>query len=86
MRQVFLHKLNHYTTLEAKQGLAGSNRRFRLSDLAAAADLDVLETLTFLNKGFATVPRVCMFCALLCVSVAVRAWKHRELTLPGRTS
>ena len=27
-----------------------------------------------------------MFCALSGVSVAVRAWKHRELTLAGRTS
>ncbi len=30
--EVFLHKLDHYTTLEAR-GLAGSERRFRMSDL-----------------------------------------------------
>ena len=83
--QVFLHKLDHYTTLEA-QGLAGSERRFRTSDLALAAALDVFQALRVQTRISRRRSKGFMFCALSGVSVAVRAWKHRELTLAGRTS
>jgi glycosyltransferase involved in cell wall biosynthesis len=82
--QVFLHKLDHYTTLEA-QGLAGSERRFRMSDLALRPIWTFLKLYVF-KQGFRDGVEGFMFCALSGVSTAVRAWKHRELTLAGRTS
>jgi glycosyltransferase involved in cell wall biosynthesis len=82
--QVFLHKLDHYTTLEA-QGLAGTARRFRMSDLALRP-LWTFFKLYVYKQGFRDGLEGFMFCALSGVSVAVRAWKHRELTLAGRTS
>jgi glycosyltransferase involved in cell wall biosynthesis len=81
--QVFLNKLDHYTTLEAR-GLAGSQRRFRLSDLALRPVWTFLKLYIF-KLGFRDGVEGFMFCALSGVSVAVRAWKHRELTLAGRT-
>ena len=82
--QVFLHKLDHYTTLEA-QGLAGSDRRFRTSDLALRPLWTFFKLYVF-KQGFRDGVEGFMFCALSGVSVAVRAWKHRELTLAGRAS
>jgi glycosyltransferase involved in cell wall biosynthesis len=82
--QVFLHKLDHYTTLEA-QGLAASERRFRMSDLALRPIWTFLK-LYVVKQGFRDGVEGFMFCALSGVSTAVRAWKHRELTLAGRTS
>lgn len=81
--QVFLHKLDHYTTLEA--GLAESERRFRMSDLALRPIWTFLKLYVF-KQGFRDGLEGFMFCALSGVSVAVRAWKLRELTLAGRTS
>ena len=82
--QVFLHKLDHYTTLEA-QGLAVLDQRFRLSDLAFKPIWTFFK-LYVCKQGFRDGLEGFMFCAMSGVSVAVRAWKHRELTLAGRTS
>ena len=82
--QVFLSKLDHYTTLEAA-GLAESNRRFRLSDLALRPVWTFFKLYLF-KQGFRDGLEGLMFCALSGVSVAVRAWKHRELNLAGRAS
>lgn len=81
--QIFLNKLDHYTTLEAR-GLAGSQRRFRMSDLTLRPVWTFLKLYIF-KLGFRDGVEGFMFCALSGVSVAVRAWKHRELTLAGRT-
>lgn len=82
--QVFLHKLDHYTTLEA-QGLACREHRFRMSDLAVRPIWTFFK-LYVCKQGFRDGIEGFMFCALSGVSVAVRAWKHRELTLAGRAS
>ena len=82
--QVFLNKLDHYTTLEAA-GLASSERRFQLSDLAIRPVWTFFK-LYLLKQGFRDGLEGLMFCALSGVSVAVRAWKHRELNLAGRAS
>jgi glycosyltransferase involved in cell wall biosynthesis len=81
---VFLGKLDHYTTLEA-QGLAESERRFRMSDLTLRPLWTFLKLYVF-KQGFRDGLEGFMFCALSGVSVAVRAWKHRELTLTRRTA
>ena len=80
--RVFLHKLDQYTTLEA-QGLAGSKRRFRTSDLALRP-LWTFFKLYVVKQGWRDGVEGFMFCMLSGVSAAVRAWKHRELTLAGR--
>jgi len=80
--RVFLHKLDQYTTLEA-QGLAGSKRRFRTSDLTLRP-LWTFFKLYVVKQGFRDGIEGFMFCTLSGVSAAVRAWKHRELTLAGR--
>jgi glycosyltransferase involved in cell wall biosynthesis len=81
---VFLNKINHYTTLEAQE-LAGSKRRYRPSDLTLRP-LWTFFKLFVIKQGFRDGGAGFMFCLLSGVSVAVRAWKHRELTLAGRTS
>jgi glycosyltransferase involved in cell wall biosynthesis len=81
---VFLDKLDHYTTLEAA-GLAGSKRRFRTRDLALRP-LWTFFKLYVVKQGFRDGVEGFMFCMLSGVSTAVRAWKHRELTLAGRAS
>jgi hypothetical protein len=82
--QVFLNKLNHYTTLEARD-LAGSRRSFHVTDIAVRPLLTFLR-LYVVKQGFRDGLEGFMFCALSGVSVAVRAWKHRELTRLGRAS
>jgi glycosyltransferase involved in cell wall biosynthesis len=77
--QVVLDKLNHYTTLEAR-GLAQSQRRFRMSDLALRPLWTFLKLYVF-KQGFRDGLEGFMFCALSGISTAVRSWKHRELTL-----
>jgi glycosyltransferase involved in cell wall biosynthesis len=81
---VFLDKLDHYTTLEA-EGLTNQQRRFRLSDLALKPVWTFLK-LYILRQGFRDGVEGLMFCALSGMSTALRAWKHRELTVVGRTS
>jgi glycosyltransferase involved in cell wall biosynthesis len=82
--RVFLSKIDHYTTLEAA-GLAGSNRRFRTTDLALGP-LWTFFRLYVVKQGFRDGVEGFMFCMLSGMSAAVRAWKHRELTLAGRAS
>jgi glycosyltransferase involved in cell wall biosynthesis len=82
--QVFLNKLNHYTTLEAER-LASAKHRFRIGDLALVPVWTFLKLYVF-KQGFRDGIEGFMFCALSGLSVAVRAWKHRELTLAGRSS
>ena len=82
--QVFLDKLDQYTTLEA-QDLLGSQRPFRTSDVALRP-LWTFFKLFVVKQGFRDGVEGFMFCALSGVSVAVRAWKHRELILAGRAS
>lgn len=81
---VFLRKLDHYTTLEA-QGMAESARRYRASDLTLRPIWTFLK-LYVAKQGFRDGVEGFMFCALSGVSVAVRAWKLRELTLARRAS
>jgi len=82
--RVFLNKLDQYTTLEA-EGLAGSQHRFRTSDLTLRP-LWTFFKLYVVKQGFRDGVEGFMFCLLSGVSAAVRAWKHRELTLAGRVS
>jgi glycosyltransferase involved in cell wall biosynthesis len=79
---VFLSKINHYTTLEA-QGLAGTSRRYRSIDLTVRP-LWIFFKLYVLKQGFRDGVEGLVFCAFSGVSSAVRAWKHRELTSAGR--
>jgi glycosyltransferase involved in cell wall biosynthesis len=81
---VFLSKLDHYTTLEAKS-LASSQRPFRLRDLVARPIWTFCKLYLF-KQGFRDGGEGFMFCVLSGLSVAVRAWKHRELTAVGRAS
>jgi hypothetical protein len=82
--KVFLNKIDHYTTLEA-EGLAGSRRPYRTRDLALRPIWTFLR-LYVIKQGFRDGAEGFMFCLLSGVSAAVRAWKHRELTLAGRLS
>jgi hypothetical protein len=82
--QVFWSKIDHYTTLEARS-LAGSHSRFRLRDLTLRPVWTFLKLYLY-KQGFRDGVEGLMFCALSGVSVAVRAWKHRELTMIGRAS
>lgn len=82
--QTFLHKINHYTTLEALR-LHREGRKFRMTDLAIRpiwtfaklylGKFGVLDGL----EGF-------VFCSLSGLSVAVRSFKHRELSRARRAS
>jgi glycosyltransferase involved in cell wall biosynthesis len=82
--RIFLDKLDHYTTLEAR-GLARAERRFRISDLTLRPVWTFVKLYLF-KQGFRDGVEGFMFCALSGVSVAIRAWKHRELTMAGRAS
>jgi hypothetical protein len=81
---VFLRKVDEYTTLEAR-GLSASARRYRASDLALRPIWTFLK-LYVAKQGFRDGPEGFMFCALSGVSVAIRAWKLRELDLARRAS
>ncbi len=82
--EVFLGKIDHYTTLEATSML-GVGRRFRTSDVTLGPLWTFLKLYVF-KQGFRDGVEGFMFCALSGVSVAVRAWKHRELIAQGRAS
>jgi hypothetical protein len=56
-----------------------------LSDLALRPVWTFFKLYLF-KQGFRDGLEGLMFCALSGVSVAVRAWKHRELNLAGRAS
>ncbi len=81
---VFLSKVNDYTTLEAR-GMAATARRYRASDLALRPIWTFLK-LYVAKQGFRDGVEGFMFCALSGVSVAIRAWKLRELNLARRAS
>ncbi len=80
---IFLEKINTYTTLEAA-GLAAARRAYRTTDLALRPFWTFFK-LYVLKQGFRDGVEGFMFCLFSGVSAAVRAWKHRELTLAGRT-
>jgi glycosyltransferase involved in cell wall biosynthesis len=82
--QVFLGKLDHYTTLEARSALE-QRRRFRTSDVTLRPLWTFLKLYIF-KQGFRDGVEGFLFCVLSGVSVAVRAWKVRELILQGRSS
>jgi glycosyltransferase involved in cell wall biosynthesis len=81
---VFLKKLDHYTTLEARSML-GVRTRFRVTDVTLRPVWTFLKLYVF-KQGFRDGVEGFMFCALSGVSVAVRAWKHRELVARGGVS
>lgn len=77
--RVFLDKINHYTTLEAK-AMARDGRRYRSRDLLWRPIWTFFKL--YLGKqGFRDGAEGLVFCALSGVSAGVRAWKHRELTV-----
>jgi glycosyltransferase involved in cell wall biosynthesis len=78
----FLDKINRYTTLEA-EGLAGARRPFRARDLTVRPIWTFFK-LYVLKQGFRDGVEGFVFCLFSGVSAAVRAWKHRELTLARR--
>jgi glycosyltransferase involved in cell wall biosynthesis len=80
----FLDKINRYTTLEA-EGLAENRKSFRTGDLTVQP-LWTFFKLYVLKQGFRDGVEGFMFCLFSGVSAAVRAWKHRELTLAGRAT
>jgi glycosyltransferase involved in cell wall biosynthesis len=82
--EMFLDKIDHYTTLEAR-GMASARRRFKTSDVTLRPIWTFFK-LYVVKQGFRDGVEGFMFCALSGVSVAIRAWKHRELVLAGRSS
>jgi glycosyltransferase involved in cell wall biosynthesis len=80
----FLDKINRYTTLEA-EGLAEARRPFRPADLTVRPAWTFFK-LYVLKQGFRDGVEGFVFCLFSGVSAAVRAWKHRELTLTGRAA
>jgi hypothetical protein len=82
--QVFLSKINDYTSLEAR-GLARAATRYRRSDLVLRPLWTFLKLYVY-KQGFRDGAEGLMFCSLSSVSVAVRAWKLRELVSGGRAS
>jgi glycosyltransferase involved in cell wall biosynthesis len=80
----FLDKINRYTTLEAED-LAGARRPFRPGDLTLRPAWTFFK-LYVLKQGFRDGVEGFMFCLFSGVSAAVRAWKHRELTLARRAA
>jgi glycosyltransferase involved in cell wall biosynthesis len=81
---VFLDKINQYTTLEA-EGLADRLQPVRAGDLTVRPVWTFLK-LYVLKQGFRDGIEGFMFCLFSGVSAAVRAWKHRELTLARRAA
>jgi hypothetical protein len=82
--KTFLHKINHYTTLEALR-FHREGRKFRMTDLAVRP-LWTFAKLYVGKLGFLDGLEGFVFCSLSGLSVAVRSFKHRELTRVGRAS
>jgi glycosyltransferase involved in cell wall biosynthesis len=80
--QVFLGKIDQYTTLEASD-LYCAGRRFTRSELMLRP-LYVFLKLYLYRQGFRDGLEGLCFCALSGLSVAVRTWKLRELDLARR--
>lgn len=77
--RVFLRKIEHYTSLEARD-LYQAGDRFRTRDLTLRPFWLFLK-LYFYKQGFRDGLEGLMFCGLSGVSAAVRTWKLRELAL-----
>ena len=77
--QMFLRKVNEYTTLEAGSG-SSAKGGIRATDLAVRPFWTFVK-LYVGKQGFRDGLEGFVFCAMSGVSVAVRHWKHRELTL-----
>lgn len=77
--RVFLRKIDHYTTLEARD-LHNAGARFRARDLTLRPAWLFLKLYLY-KQGFRDGLEGLMFCAMSGVSAAVRAWKLRELNL-----
>lgn len=82
--RTFLHKINHYTTLEAIK-FQREGRRFRTTDILLRPGWTFIKLYLF-KQGFRDGLEGFAFCALSGVSVAVRHWKHRELLQQRRAS
>lgn len=79
--QTFLAKMDRYTSLEAKR-FADEGRPLRMIDLTVRPAWTFAKL--YLGKqGFRDGLEGLMFCAMSGVSVAVRTWKHRELSRSG---
>jgi glycosyltransferase involved in cell wall biosynthesis len=77
--RIFINKINHYTSLEARS-LVCLGRRYRTRDLLCRPVWTFLKL--YLGKqGFRDGLEGLIFCAMSGVSAGVRAWKHRELLL-----
>ena len=77
----FLRKIDHYTTLEARQ-FHRDGRAFRPIDVTVRPAW-VFAKLYLGKQGFRDGLEGLAFCALSGLSVAVRHWKHRELIRAG---
>lgn len=78
---IFLKKINHYTSLEARS-MVRLGRRYRTRDLLCRPVWTFLKL--YLGKqGYRDGLEGLIFCAMSGVSAGVRAWKHRELLLQG---
>ncbi|WP_165251412.1 glycosyltransferase family 2 protein [Paludisphaera soli] len=75
--QVFLRKIDQYTSLEARD-LYRAGARFRARDLTLRPAWLFLKLYLY-KQGFRDGLEGLMFCALSGVSAAVRTWKLREL-------
>ncbi|AMV39847.1 glycosyltransferase family 2 protein [Planctomyces sp. SH-PL62] len=75
--QVFLRKIDQYTSLEARD-LHRAGARFRARDLTLRPAWLFLKLYLY-KQGFRDGLEGLMFCALSGVSAAVRTWKLREL-------
>jgi hypothetical protein len=82
--QTFLYKINHYTSLEALR-FHREGRKFRMTDLAIRP-LWTFAKLYVGKLGFLDGLEGFVFCSLSGLSVAVRGFKHRELTRARRAS
>ncbi len=80
----FLRKIDHYTTLEARQ-FHRDGTPFRPIDVTIRPAW-VFAKLYFGKQGFRDGLEGLAFCALSGLSVAVRHWKHRELLRSGASS
>ena len=80
----FLRKIDHYTTLEARQ-FHQSGAAFRPIDVTIRPAW-VFAKLYLGKQGFRDGLEGLAFCALSGLSVAVRHWKHRELIRSDATS
>ena len=82
--RTFIHKINHYTTLEAMK-FQRDGRKFHWWDVTLRP-VWIFFKLYILKKGFKDGLEGLVFCFMSGVSVAIRHWKHRELILRQHNS